>query len=85
MLTLIGYLINSILAIIFILLILHFITLKTGKRSEEIPAGLIARDIAEIVNSKTKKIIPQENEANLTLTSIIIVVILFFIVKAIFL
>jgi len=84
-LSIIGYLLNSILAIIFIFLIIDIFTKKSGKKPENIPAGILAKDITEIINSWTKKIIPVDSENSLTITSIILVIAGFILIKIIFL
>jgi len=80
LLNIIGYLINSFLIILFLVVLAKFILTKQGKDLNTILAGPIIRDFSELVFNQARKFVPIQEESTLSITLLVIFVLLFWMV-----
>ena len=80
LLNIIGYLINSFLIILFLVVLAKFILTKQGKDLNTILAGPIIRDFSELVFNQARKFMPIQEESTLSITLLVIFVLLFWMV-----
>jgi len=80
LLNIIGYLINSFLIILFLVVLAKFILTKQGKDLNTVLAGPIIRDFSELVFNQARKFMPIQEESTLSITLLVIFVLLFWMV-----
>ncbi|MDH5174312.1 MAG: hypothetical protein OEW43_03520 [Elusimicrobiota bacterium] len=77
LLNVIGYLINSLLIIMFAVVLAKFILTRQGKDLNTIFLGPIIKDFSETIFNHTRKFISIEEESTLSITLLVIFVVLF--------
>lgn len=80
LLNLVGYLINSCLIILFLVVLAKFILTREGKDLNTILGGPIIRDFSELIFNQARKFIPIQEESSLSITLLVIFVALFWLV-----
>ena len=81
LLNVLGYLINSFLIILFLVVLVKLILTRQGKDLNTVLAGPIIRDFSELIFDQARKFIPIEEESNLSITLLIVFVLLFWLVS----
>jgi len=80
LLNVLGYLINSFLIILFVVVLAKLILTGQGKDLNTVLAGPIIRDFSELIFDQARKFIPIQEESNLSITLLVIFVLLFWLV-----
>ncbi len=80
LLNVLGYLINSFLIILFVVVLAKLILTGQGKDLNTIFLGPLIKDFSEIIFSQGRKFIPIQEESNLSITLLVIFVLLFWLV-----
>ncbi|HUW23890.1 MAG TPA: hypothetical protein VMW39_07655 [bacterium] len=80
LLSILGYLINCFLVILFIVVLAKFILARPGKDLNTIFLGPLIKDFSEIIFNQARKFIPIEEESTLSITLLVIFVLLFWLV-----
>jgi len=80
LLNIIGYLINSFLIILFLVVLAKLILTRQGKDLNKILGGPIVRDFSELIFNQARKFIPIQEESTLSITLMVIFVLLFWLV-----
>jgi len=80
LLNILGYLINSFLIILFVVVLAKLILTRQGKDLNTIFLGPLIKDFSEIIFSQARKFIPIQEESNLSITLLVIFVLLFWLV-----
>lgn len=80
LLNLVGYLINSCLIILFLVVLAKFILIRQGKDLNTVPGGPIIKDFSELIFNQARKFIPIQEESSLSITLLVIFVALFWLV-----
>ena len=80
LLNILGYLINSFLIILFVVVLAKLILTGQGKDLNTIFLGPLIKDFSEIIFSQARKFIPIQEESNLSITLLVIFVLLFWLV-----
>jgi len=75
-----GYLIDSFLIILFVVVLAKFILTRQGKDLNTIFLGPIVKDFSEIIFSQARKFIPIQEESTLSITLLVVFVLLFWLV-----
>jgi hypothetical protein len=81
LLNLLGYLINSFLIILFIVVLAKFVLTRQGKDLNAVLAGLLIRDFSELIFNQARKFIPIQEESTLSITLLVIFILLFWLVS----
>jgi len=81
LLNVLGYLINSFLIILFIVVLARFILVRQGKDLNAVLAGPLIRDFSELIFSQARKYIPIQEESTLSITLLVIFILLFWLVS----
>lgn len=77
LLNILGYLTNSFLVVLFVVVLAKFILTKPGKDLNTIFLGPVIKDFSEIIFKQARKFIPIEEESNLSITLLVVFVVLF--------
>lgn len=80
LLNILGYLINSFLIILFLVVLVKLILTRQGKDLNTVFLGPLIKDFSEIIFSQARKFIPIQEESNLSITLLVIFVLLFWLV-----
>ena len=75
-----GYLINSFLIILFVVVLAKFILTRQGKDLNTIFLGPIIKDFSETIFNQARKFVSIEEESTLSITLLVIFVVLFWLV-----
>lgn len=75
-----GYLIDSFLIILFVVVLAKFILTRQGKDLNTIFLGPIVKDFSEIIFNQARKFIPIQEESTLSITLLVVFVLLFWLV-----
>lgn len=75
-----GYLIDSFLIILFVVVLAKFILTRQGKDLNTIFLGPIIKDFSEIIFNQARKFIPIQEESTLSITLLVVFVLLFWLV-----
>lgn len=81
LLNVLGYLINSFLIILFVVVLAKLILTGQGKDLNTVLAGPIIRDFSELIFDQARKFIPIQEESNLSITLLVVFVVLFWLVS----
>jgi len=82
LLNVLGYLINSFLVILFLIVLAKFILTRQGKDLNTVLAGPLIRDFSELIFSQARKFVPIEEESTLSITLLVIFVLLFWFISS---
>jgi len=80
LINILGYLINSFLIILFVVVLARFIVTRQGKDLSTIFLGPIIKDFSEAIFSQARKFVSIEEESTLSITLLVIFVLLFWLV-----
>lgn len=80
LLNVLGYLINSLLIILFLVVLAKFILTRQGKDLSTVLGGPIIKDFSELILNQARKFIPIQEESTLSITLLVIFVLLFWLV-----
>ncbi len=80
LLSVFGYLIDSFLIILFVVVLAKFILTRQGKDLNTIFLGPIVKDFSEIIFNQARKFIPIQEESTLSITLLVVFVLLFWLV-----
>jgi len=80
LLNVLGYLINSLLIILFLVVLARFILTRQGKDLRTVLGGPIIRDFSDLILNQARKFIPIQEESTLSITLLVIFVLLFWLV-----
>jgi len=82
LLNVIGYLINSLLIVLFLVVLAKFILTKRGKDLNTVFGGPVIKDFSELIFNESRKFIPIEEESSLSITLLVIFLFLFWVVSS---
>lgn len=80
LLNIIGYLINTFLIILFLVVLARFILTRQGKDLNTVLAGPIIKDFSELIFNQARKFIPIKEESTLSITLLVVFILLFWLV-----
>ncbi|MFB0527493.1 MAG: hypothetical protein ACETVT_01290 [bacterium] len=80
LLNIIGYLINSFLTILFVVVLAKYILTRQGRDLNTVFLGPIIKDFSETIFSQARKFISIEEESTLSITLLVMFVVLFWLV-----
>jgi len=81
LLNVLGYLINSFLVILFLVVLAKYILTKQGKDFNSVLAGPIIRDFSNLIFNQARKYIPIGEESTLSIALLVIFILLFWLVS----
>lgn len=82
LLNIVGYLINSFLIILFVVVLAKLILTGQGKDLSKVFLGPIIKEFSETIFDQARKFVPVEEESTLSITLLVIFVLLFWLVGA---
>jgi len=82
LLNVVGYLINSFLIILFLVVLAKFILTRQGKDLNTVLAGPIIRDFSELIFNQARKFVAIQEESTLSITLLVIFILLFWLVSS---
>ena len=82
LLNIVGYLINSFLIILFVVVLAKYVLTRQGKDLNTVFLGPIIKDFSETIINQARKFISIEEESTLSVTLLVIFVVLFWLVGA---
>lgn len=77
-----GYLINSFLIILFVVVLAKYVLTRQGKDLNTVFLGPIIKDFSETIFNQARKFVPIEEESTLSITLLVIFVLLFWLIGA---
>lgn len=80
LLNIVGYLINSFLIILFVVVLAKFILTRQGKDLNTVFLGPIIKDFSETIFNQARKFISIEEESTLSVTLLFVFILLFWLV-----
>ncbi len=80
LINILGYLINSFLIILFVVVLARFILTRQGRDLGTIFLGPIIKDFSETIFNQARKFVSIEEESTLSITLLVIFVLLFWLV-----
>ena len=80
LINILGYLIKSFLIILFVVVLARFILTRQGKDLNTIFLGPIIKDFSETIFNQARKFVSIEEESTLSITLLVILVLLFWLV-----
>ncbi|NIM03204.1 hypothetical protein GTN66_03520 [bacterium] len=75
-----GYLINSFLIILFVVVLAKYVLSRQGKDLNTVFLGPLIKDFSETIFNQARKFISIEEESTLSITLLVIFVVLFWLV-----